>query len=169
MSVIRWRVYLAATRDVGDGPFFITIMHVALTCAFFWIIHLMMRPSSGMASEQRRITSGVQADTCSSVYADAGAIIAQGTVREVIANHGAPAIEIIVTGDAAAAFAAVADHGVVERTEGNAVWVVPTAGVAPLLAAIEGTGATIVKLSLGDAGLEAAFLALTGRALRDDE
>src|SRR6185295_8256358 len=53
-----------------------TIRHVALTCVFFWIMHLVMRPSSGMASAQRRITSGVQADTCSSVYADAGAIIA---------------------------------------------------------------------------------------------
>jgi hypothetical protein len=72
---------LAATRDVGDGPFFITIMHVALICFFFWIIHLVMRPSSGMASEQRRITSGVQADTCSSVYADADAIIA--TIKSV--------------------------------------------------------------------------------------
>jgi len=68
--------YLTATRDVGDGPFFMTIMHVALTCFFFSTIHLVMRPSSGMASAQRRITSGVQADTCSSVYADAGAIIA---------------------------------------------------------------------------------------------
>src|SRR6478735_5994579 len=27
--------YLTATRDVGDGPFFMTIMHVALTCFFF--------------------------------------------------------------------------------------------------------------------------------------
>ena len=39
----------------------------ALTCVCFWIIHLVMRPSSGMAAEQRRITSGVQAETCSSV------------------------------------------------------------------------------------------------------
>ena len=79
----RWKIsdraftyrYLTATRDVRDGPFFMALMQAVLICFFFWIIHLVMRPSSGIASEQRRITSGVQADTCSSVYADAGAII----------------------------------------------------------------------------------------------
>ena len=103
---------------------------------------------------------------------DGGAVIAQGTVREVVANHGAPAIEIVLSGDQAAisaSVAAAADHGTVERNEGNALWIVPAAGVAPLVSAIEATGVTIVKLSLGTAGLEAAFLALTGRALRDDE
>src|SRR4051794_30061512 len=65
------RNYLTATRDTAD-PFLKAVMQAALTCFCFWIIHLVMRPSSGMASEQRSITSDVQAETCSSVYASAG-------------------------------------------------------------------------------------------------
>jgi hypothetical protein len=66
--------YLTATRavEVADLK---AIMHAKLICVFFCIMHLMMRPSLGMASEHKRITSGVQAATCSSVYANAGAIV----------------------------------------------------------------------------------------------
>jgi hypothetical protein len=66
--------YLTATRavEVADLK---AIIQAILTCFFFCIIHFTMRPSSGMASEHRRITSGVQAATCSSVYANAGATI----------------------------------------------------------------------------------------------
>jgi hypothetical protein len=92
--------YLAATRDVGDGPFFMTIKHVALICFFFWIMHLVMRPWSGMASAQRRMTSGVQADTCSSVYADAGAIIAMiKTVAKNVRMEVSPALLCDVPAD----------------------------------------------------------------------
>jgi hypothetical protein len=67
-------LYLTATRavEVADLK---AIIQPMLTCFFFCIIHFTMRPSSGMASEHRRITSGVQAATCSSVYANAGEII----------------------------------------------------------------------------------------------
>jgi len=44
---------------------------------------------------------------------------------------------------------------------------VPTAGLGPLLAAIEATGAVIERIASRETTLEAAFLALTGHALRD--
>jgi hypothetical protein len=73
-KILRERSHLPATRaiEVADLK---AIMHATLTCFFFCIMHFTMRPWSGMASEHRRITSGVQAATCSSVYANAGAII----------------------------------------------------------------------------------------------
>jgi hypothetical protein len=42
-----------------------------------------------------------------------------------------------------------------------------SAGLSPLIAAIEGSGATITKIESRQANLETAFLALTGKALRD--
>jgi hypothetical protein len=48
------------------------------------------------------------------------------------------------------------------------VRVVPNAGLAPLLAAIENTGATIARIESREANLETAFLKLTGKTLRDE-
>ena len=44
----------------------------------------------------------------------------------------------------------------------------PTAGLAPVVAALESTGATIERIESHRASLETAFLALTGKTLRDD-
>ena len=46
--------------------------------------------------------------------------------------------------------------------------ILPTDGLAPVVAALEAAGATIAQISTREANLETAFLALTGRALRDD-
>jgi ABC-2 type transport system ATP-binding protein len=97
---------------------------------------------------------------------DAGAIVATGTVAALIAAHAGKGVTLELTGDVDAAAAAAAAHGTVERT-GTTLRVVPAAGLAPVIAAIEGAGATVARIASREANLEAAFLALTGHALRD--
>jgi len=97
---------------------------------------------------------------------DAGAIVATGTVAELIAAHAGKGLALELAGDVEAAAAAAAAHGSVERA-GATLRVVPAAGLAPLVAAIEGAGATIARIESREANLETAFLALTGHALRD--
>jgi len=97
---------------------------------------------------------------------DAGAIVATGTVAELIAAHAGKGITLELAGDIEAAAAAAAPHGELRR-DGATLRVVPAAGLAPLIAAIEGAGATIARIESREANLETAFLALTGHALRD--
>jgi len=98
---------------------------------------------------------------------DGGAIVATGTIDELIAQHAGTGIEITVAGEVAAAAKAAEAHGTVERT-GNTLRVIPTAGFAPVIAAIEATGATIARIESHEANLETAFLKLTGKTLRDE-
>jgi ABC-2 type transport system ATP-binding protein len=100
---------------------------------------------------------------------DAGAIVALGNIADLVAQHAGRGIEVELAGapDAvAAAERAAADHGSVAR-DGAVLRIVPTAGLGPLLAAIEATGATVARVESRQANLETAFLALTGRGLRD--
>ena len=99
---------------------------------------------------------------------DAGAIAATGTVAELIAAHAGRGLELELAGDIDAAAAAAAAHGSVERAGPATLRVVPAAGLGPLVAALEAAGATIARIASREANLEAAFLALTGRALRDE-
>ena len=97
---------------------------------------------------------------------DGGKIVALGTLGELVAKYAGKGVEIEVTGDLEQAAAAARAHGTVTR-EGNVLRVEPTAGIAPVLAAIEATGMTIARIESRQATLETAFLALTGRGLRD--
>ena len=97
---------------------------------------------------------------------DAGAIVATGTVRELVAAHAGKGIALELKGDIDAAMAAAAAYGEVERHE-HALRVIPHGALAPLIAAIESTGATIGRIESREANLETAFLALTGKTLRD--
>jgi ABC-2 type transport system ATP-binding protein len=97
---------------------------------------------------------------------DAGAIVTTGTVAALIAAHAGKGITLELGGDVDAAAAAAAAHATVERT-GATLRVVPAAGLAPVIAAIEGAGATVARIASREGNLEAAFLALTGHALRD--
>jgi ABC-2 type transport system ATP-binding protein len=100
---------------------------------------------------------------------DAGAVVATGSVSELIASHAGRGITLSLRGTAAAIEAAVggaAAHARVER-DGATLRAVPHGGLAPLIAAIEAAGATVARIESRQASLEAAFLALTGRALRD--
>ncbi|MDQ3364993.1 MAG: ABC transporter ATP-binding protein [Myxococcota bacterium] len=100
---------------------------------------------------------------------DGGSIVATGTTSELIARHAGTAIVLELEAPLAvldAATSAAAAHGAVVR-EGRVLRVVPTDGLGAAILAIEAAGATIVRIQSREANLEAAFLALTGRALRD--
>ena len=97
---------------------------------------------------------------------DGGAIVALGTIGELVAKYAGKGVELEVTGDLDQAATAARAHGTVTR-EGNVLRIEPTAGIAPVLAAIEATGMTIARIESRQATLETAFLALTGRGLRD--
>ncbi len=97
---------------------------------------------------------------------DAGAIVAVGTVGELVAKYAGRGLEFELAGDIDAAARAAEALAEVERA-GSVLRVTPRAGVAPVLAAIEAAGATIARIESRQANLETAFLSLTGRALRD--
>jgi ABC-2 type transport system ATP-binding protein len=100
---------------------------------------------------------------------DGGAIVATGTVGELVAQHAGKGVELELAGDAAQlddAADRAAGHGEVTR-EGAALRVVPRDGLGPVVSAIEAAGVSIVRIESREANLETAFLALTGRALRD--
>jgi len=97
---------------------------------------------------------------------DAGNIVATGTVSELIAAHAGKGLSLEIAGDIEAAGKAAEPHGEV-RVDGKTLHVTPRAALAPLVAAIESTGATIGRIESRTANLETAFLALTGKTLRD--
>jgi ABC-2 type transport system ATP-binding protein len=133
---------------------------------------------------------------------DGGAIIALGTIADLVARYAGGgldrrsredqddkrgngalerrsrdqddkrergALEVELAGSPEqldAAERAAAAHGTLNRA-GSVLRIVPSAGLGPLLVAIEATGAAIARIESRQANLETAFLALTGRALRD--
>ena len=102
---------------------------------------------------------------------DRGAIVALGTPDELARAHAEPAIELELDGAPAAiaaAAAAAAAHAEVVRDGPATLRARPRGALAPLVAALAAAGATIARIEARRAGLETAFLALTGRALRDE-
>jgi len=97
---------------------------------------------------------------------DHGVLIALGTLGELVAKHAGKGVTLELAGDVEAAARAAAAHATVTR-EGAMVRIEPRDGLAPVIAAIEGAGARIMRIESREANLETAFLALTGRALRD--
>jgi ABC-2 type transport system ATP-binding protein len=98
---------------------------------------------------------------------DHGDIVALGSLGELIAQHAGKGIVLEIAGDADAAARAAEAHGKVTRT-GNTLRVEPSAGLGAVIAAIEAAGATIARIESRQANLETAFLAVTGRGLRDE-
>jgi linearmycin/streptolysin S transport system ATP-binding protein len=106
---------------------------------------------------------------------DAGEIRAEGTRRELVALMGGDdTVRLAVTGDISAAAAAV---GGVDGVTGTAardgeleILVADAHRALPrLLDAVAATGATVRGVDVVSPDLEAVFLHLTGRALRDAE
>jgi ABC-2 type transport system ATP-binding protein len=97
---------------------------------------------------------------------DAGRVIALGTIAELVAKYAGKGVELEITGNLEAAAGAAAAHATVER-EGDVLRVMPTASLAPVIAAIEAAGGSIASIHSRQANLETAFLELTGHALRD--
>jgi len=101
---------------------------------------------------------------------DRGAIIANGSVAELIARHAADGAAIALAGPAAAieaAAAAVAATNELVRN-GDTLRLTRPKSLTPVIAAIESAGASVARVDARGGSLEAAFLALTGRALRDE-
>ncbi len=99
---------------------------------------------------------------------DHGKLVAAGTIAELVASHGGEGIDLVVTGDAEAARTAAARLASPVAGEGSIVRLPEVHPLAPVLAAIEATGATITSIASRRGNLEGVFLALTGKALRDE-
>jgi ABC-2 type transport system ATP-binding protein len=104
---------------------------------------------------------------------DHGRIEAEGTRRELVGLIGQrDRIDLAATGELQAAATAVREsHGVREATvqEGGLTLLVEDArGILPrVLEAVAGAGAIVSSVEIVEPDLEAVFLHLTGRALRD--
>jgi len=104
---------------------------------------------------------------------DGGEIRAEGTRSDLVASVGGrDEVRLSVTGDVAAAAAAVARIEGVERASPHGdrldLLVAHGHGVLPrLLAAAEGAGAVVRDVDVVEPGLESVFLHLTGRPFRD--
>ena len=104
---------------------------------------------------------------------DAGQLKAEGTRRELVAMVGGrDRIRFTVSGDARPGAAAARDvPGVDEVTDNAGVIEVMAldarSRLAPVLAAITGSGAAVMGVEVTEPDLEAVFLHVTGKALRD--
>jgi len=98
---------------------------------------------------------------------DAGEIVALGTIPEIVAQYAGKGIELEIVGELEAAAALVRPYGAVTLEAKNVLRVEPTGALAPVIAALETGNFTITRIESRAASLETAFLALTGRGLRD--
>ncbi len=157
---------------------------------------LLDEPAAGLDSQSRQAVLesivALERDAMAIVYAtnraeeagwlcqrigiiDGGEIRAEGTRGDLVASVGGRhEVRLSVTGDVAAAVAAVGCVEGVERAGGQGdrldILVADRPGLLPrLLAAAEGVGAGVRSVDVVEPDLEAAFLHLTGRPLRDPE
>jgi ABC-2 type transport system ATP-binding protein len=102
---------------------------------------------------------------------DAGKIVALGSLQALLAAHAEGGLELELTGDVEAAATAAAAHTQVHRVADRPALLRCAASptLAPLLTAIEEAGASIARISSYESNLEAVFLRVTGKALRDRE
>jgi len=105
---------------------------------------------------------------------DHGRMIAEGTRRELLAELGeADRLDLVVDGDAGdvaeacRGIAGVVDAAAADR-EVTLLVRHGRARLAEVVATVASAGATLTSVELVEPDLEAVFLALTGRALRDD-
>lgn len=103
---------------------------------------------------------------------DEGRLIAEGTRRELVARLGeADRVRIDASGDLSAAAAALAAQDGVDTAvpddRGIDLTVVDAGVRLPTLLAVVGRSATVAGVAIDEPDLEAVFLHLTGRALRE--
>ncbi len=116
---------------------------------------------------------------------DGGHIVAAGRIVELVAQHASAGVEIAAAHTDLAAVASVVaaliaaqpatatanqpTSGVrIDAKQPNIVRVAKLADLAHVLTAFEAAGVTLESVTSRDANLETVFLALTGKALRDD-
>ncbi len=105
---------------------------------------------------------------------DGGEIIARGTVRELTAAHAEGWLELELGGAAlelATVLAATASLARLtpDQQRPHVVRCDAPRELAPLLAAVESTGARLLRVTSYQQNLETVFLRLTGKALRDSQ
>jgi ABC-2 type transport system ATP-binding protein len=104
---------------------------------------------------------------------DAGKIVAEGTRRELVARVGEhDRLRLSITGDIAGFAArcrAIAGVVEVDQVDGELEIVAESAGrvLAPIVDAAEADGVAVTGVAVREPDLEAVFLHLTGKALRD--
>jgi ABC-2 type transport system ATP-binding protein len=104
---------------------------------------------------------------------DAGKIVAEGTRRELVARVGEhDRLRVSITGDIAGFAArcrAIAGVVEVDQVDGELEIVAESAGrvLAPIVDAAEADGVAVTGVAVREPDLEAVFLHLTGKALRD--
>ena len=100
---------------------------------------------------------------------DAGEIVAIGTIGELVAKYAGRGRRARARGRRRRRRRARPrePHGDGRARAARCVRVVPTGALAPVIAAIEAAARRSRGSSRAQANLETAFLALTGRALRD--
>jgi ABC-2 type transport system ATP-binding protein len=99
---------------------------------------------------------------------DHGKLVAAGTIDELVASHGGDGLDLEIDGDVDRARTAAAEIASPIGGEGAVLRLPAVQPLAPVLAAIEATGARIKTISSRRGNLEGVFLALTGKALRDE-
>lgn len=105
---------------------------------------------------------------------DGGHVVAAGRIVDLVAQHAGAGVEIVTTAatdrDAVAkVVAALASAGVtVDAKQPTIVRVATLQELAMVLATLQTAGVTLERVTSRDANLETVFLALTGKALRDE-
>jgi ABC-2 type transport system ATP-binding protein len=89
---------------------------------------------------------------------DAGNIVATGRIAELVAQHAGAGVEVVITD---------AENCQVDESRGNLIRVAALADLASVLAALQVAAISVEAISSRAANLETVFLALTGKALRD--
>jgi len=100
------------------------------------------------------------------VILDSGRVIAAGTAEARVAEHGDQTMELRVDGDLDDFVGVLAEMGDVSRANG-AIRVRAGASLAAVVAAVEREGGAVREARAFGGDLEAVFLHLTGRELRD--
>lgn len=95
---------------------------------------------------------------------DGGRMIAQGTMEELLGQHGGDVLVLEVDGDAAAVSAALPGSEI----QGNRLTMPPPESLHDVVKTVEAHGAHLRTLEVKRSDLESVFLNLTGRGLRDE-
>ncbi len=103
---------------------------------------------------------------------DGGHIVAAGRIVELVAQHAGAGVEIVtasvVDNHALATVVATMSGASVDTKQPTIVRVAKLQDLAGVLAALQHAGITLERVTSRDANLETVFLALTGKALRDE-
>jgi ABC-2 type transport system ATP-binding protein len=99
---------------------------------------------------------------------DGGKIVAAGRIADLIATHAGAGVDIVVDGQAAVAALLAAQLGGTWDGQRQCIRIADIASIGMAVAAIDMAALRIAQIASRQANLETVFLALTGKALRDE-